>query len=160
MNEKNVDKQIKKLEEQIGNLISLRKEKIAKNLKNSSKIWNILKRKNTDEKEIERLEEEISRLSRERAKVSKPFGDLRSEIKNELKAYIIQKILNKAESAIIFNDINTIVNEIMDEITLGGKISNNSEIKESIKNEMLGKLKENFDFVEDKNISTLEAFKN
>lgn len=38
MNEKNVDKQIKKLEEQIGNLISLRKEKIAKNLKNSSKI--------------------------------------------------------------------------------------------------------------------------
>ena len=28
MNEKNVDKQIKKLEEQIGNLISLRKEKI------------------------------------------------------------------------------------------------------------------------------------
>ena len=164
MNEKNVDKQIKKLEEQIGNLISLRKEKIAKNLKNSSKIWNILKRKNTDEKEIERLEEEISRLSRElsllRAKVSKPFGDLRSEIKNELKAYIIQKILNKAESAIIFNDINTIVNEIMDEITLGGKISNNSEIKECIKNEMLGKLKENFDFVEDKNISTLEAFKN
>ena len=87
MNEKNVDKQIKKLEEQIGNLISLRKEKIAKNLKNSSKIWNILKRKNTDKKEIERLEEEISRLSRElsllRAKVSKPFGDLRSEIKNE-----------------------------------------------------------------------------
>ena len=164
MNEKNVDKQIKKLEEQIGNLISLRKEKIAKNLKNSSKIWNILKRKNTDEKEIERLEEEISRLSRKlsllRAKVSKPFGDLRSEIKNELKAYIIQKILNKAESTIIFNDINTIVNEIMDEISLGGKISNNSEIKESIKNEMLGKLKENFDFIEDKNISTLEAFKN
>lgn len=92
--------------------------------------------------------------------MSKPFGDLRSEIKNELKAYIIQKILNKAESTIIFNDINTIVNEIMDEISLGGKISNNSEIKESIKNEMLGKLKENFDFIEDKNISTLEAFKN
>ena len=55
MNENNVDKQIKKLEEQIGNLISLRKEKIAKNLKNSSKIWNILKRKNTDEKELECL---------------------------------------------------------------------------------------------------------
>ena len=45
-------------------------------------------------------------------------------------------------------------------ITFGGKISNNSEIKESIKNEMLGKLKENFDFIEDKNINTLEAFKN
>ena len=68
--------------------------------------------------------------------------------------------MNKPESRIIFNDLNTIIDEVMSEITFGGKISNNSEIKESIKNEMLGKLKENFDFIEDKNINTLEAFKN
>ena len=66
----------------------------------------------------------------------------------------------KLYSRIIFNDLNTIIDEVMSEITFGGKISNNSEIKESIKNEMLGKLKENFDFIEDKNINTLEAFKN
>ena len=164
MREKKIENEIKKLEEQIATLIALRKEKISQSSRNFSKIWNILKRKETTENEIEKLEKEISSLSKElsalKVKISKPFGDLRSEIKNELKGYIIQKILNKTESAIIFNDINTIVNEIMDEITLGGKISNNSEIKESIKNEMLGKLKENFDFIEDKNISTLEAFKN
>ena len=68
--------------------------------------------------------------------------------------------MNKPESRIIFNDLNTIIDEVISEITFGGKISNNSEIKESIKNEMLGKLKENFDFIEDKNINTLEAFKN
>ena len=164
MKEKKIENEIEKLEEQIATLIALRKEKISQSSRNFSKIWNILKRKETTENEIEKLEKEISSLSKElsalKVKISKPFGDLRSEIKNELKAYFIQKILNKPESAIIFNDINTIVNEIMDEITLGGKISNNSEIKESIKNEMLRKLKENFDFIEDKNTNTLEAFKN
>jgi len=164
MKEKKIENEIKKLEEQIAALIALRKEKINQSSRNFSKIWNILKRKETNENEIEKLEKEISSLSKElsalKAKISKSFGDLRSEIKNELKAYIIQKILNKPESRIIFNDLNTIIDEVMSEITFGGKISNNSEIKESIKNEMLGKLKENFDFIEDKNINTLEAFKN
>ena len=164
MKEKKIENEIEKLEEQIAALIALRKEKINQNSRNFSKIWNILKRKETNENEIEKLEKEISSLSKElsalKAKISKSFGDLRSEIKNELKAYIIQKILNKPESRIIFNDLNTIIDEVMSEITFSGKISNNSEIKESIKNEMLGKLKENFDFIEDKNINTLEAFKN
>ena len=158
------EKKIEKLEEQIAALIALRKEKINQSSRNFSKIWNILKRKEANENEIEKLEKEISSLSKElsalKAKISKSFGDLRSEIKNELKAYIIQKILNKPESRIIFNDLNTIIDKVISEITFGGKISNNSEIKESIKNEMLGKLKENFDFIEDKNTNTLEAFKN
>ena len=151
------EKKIEKLEEQIAALIALRKEKINQSSRNFSKIWNILKRKEANENEIEKLEKEISSLSKElsalKAKISKSFGDLRSEIKNELKAYIIQKILNKPESRIIFNDLNTIIDKVISEITFGGKISNNSEIKESIKNEMLGKLKENFDFIEDKNRS-------
>ena len=47
----------------------------------------------------------------------------------------------------------------MKEINSDGKISNISEIKDTIKNEMMGKLKENFKFSEEKNINTLEAFK-
>ncbi|WP_235043888.1 hypothetical protein LDK13_07555 [Fusobacterium animalis] len=40
------------------------------------------------------------------------------------------------------------------------KISfDNSKIKTTIKDEMLEKLKENFEFIEDKNTNTLEAFK-
>ena len=77
-----------------------------------------------------------------------------------MKAYFIQKILNKPESTIIFNNINSIIDEIIKEISTTGKFLNKSEIKESIKNEMLRKLKENFDFIEDKNTNTLEAFKN
>ena len=76
MKEKKIENEIEKLEEQIAALIALRKEKINQSSRNFSKIWNILKRKETNE------------------------------------------------------------------------------------NEMLGKLKENFDFIEDKNINTLEAFKN
>ena len=86
------------------------------------------------ENEIEKLEKEISSLSKElsalKVKISKPFGDLRSEIKNELKAYFIQKILNKPESTIIFNNINSIIDEIIKEISTTGKFLNKSEIKE------------------------------
>ena len=47
----------------------------------------------------------------------------------------------------------------MKEISSDGKITDTSEIKDTIKNEMMGKLKENFKFSQEKNINTLEAFK-
>ena len=48
----------------------------------------------------------------------------------------------------------------MKEINSDGKIDNVSEIKDVIKNEMIEKLKENFEFIENKNTNTLESFKN
>ena len=121
------------------------------------------KKNNNLEKEILEIEKNIKKLQFEiislKSKDPKFIADLRSNIKNELKAYIIQKILNKPESVVIFNDINTIIDEIMKEINSDGKISNISEIKDTIKNEMMEKLKENFKFSQEKNINTLEAFK-
>ena len=157
----NVEKEIENLEKQIRNLISLRKEKISKS---TFRILNIFKRENKTEKEIENLTSQIDRLSKKlnllKAKTFKSTIDLRANIKNELKAYIIQKILNRPESLVIFNEINTITAEIMKEINSDGKIENVSEIKAVIKNEMIEKLKENFEFIEDKNTNTLESFKN
>ena len=119
--------------------------------------------KNNVEKEIENLTSQIDGLSKKlnllKAKTFKPTIDLRANIKNELKAYIIQKILNRPESLVIFNEINTITAEIMKEINSDGKIDNVSEIKDVIKNEMIEKLKENFKFSQEKNINFLEAFK-
>ena len=48
----------------------------------------------------------------------------------------------------------------MKEINSDRKIDNVSEIKDVIKNEMIEKLKENFEFIENKNTNTLESFKN
>ncbi len=141
----NVEKEIENLEKQIRNLISLRKEKISKS---TFRILNIFKRENKTEKEIENLTSQIDRLSKKlnllKAKTFKSTIDLRANIKNELKAYIIQKILNEPESKIIFKEINF----------------DNSKIKTVIKNEMIEKLKENFEFIENKNTNTLESFKN
>ncbi|WP_336184386.1 hypothetical protein [Fusobacterium polymorphum] len=157
----NVEKEIENLEKQIRNLISLREEKISKS---TFRILNIFKRENKTEKEIENLTSQIDRLSKKlnllKAKTFKSTIDLRANIKNELKAYIIQKILNRPESLVIFNEINTITAEIMKEINSDGKIDNVSEIKDVIKNEMIEKLKENFEFIENKNTNTLESFKN
>ena len=72
----------------------------------------------------------------------------------------MKKTLNRPESLVIFNEINTITAEIMKEINSDGKINNVSEIKDVIKNEMIEKLKENFEFIENKNTNTLESFKN
>ena len=108
------------------------------------------------EENIKKLQFEIISL---KSKNSKFSNDLRANIKNELKAYIIQKILNRPESLVIFNEINTITAEIMKEINSDGKIDNVSEIKDVIKNEMIEKLKENFKFSQEKNINVLEAFK-
>ena len=52
-------------------------------------------------------------------------------------------------------EINTIIDEILKEINF-----DNSKIKTVIKDEMIEKLKENFEFIEDKNTNTLESFKN
>ena len=143
--------------------MSLKREKEIKNSKQSKKKWLFIKKNNNLEKEILEIEENIKRLQFEiislRSKDPKFSADLRANIKNELKAYIIQKILNRPESVVIFNDINTIIDEIMKEINSDGKISNISEIKDTIKNEMMEKLKENFKFSQEKNINTLEAFK-
>ena len=155
MKKNNVEMKIEKLEKQIGDLISSRKEKIAKKLKNTSRIWNIFK--------IEHLTNKIDELSKKlsllKAKISNPTVNLRANIKNELKAYIIQKILNEPESKIIFKEINTIIDEIMIDIDFDKISFDNSKIKTTIKDEMLEKLKENFEFIEDKNTNTLEAFK-
>ena len=159
--ENDVEKEIENLEKQIRNLISLRKRKISKS---TFRILNIFKRENKTEKEIENLTSQIGGLSKKldllKAKTFKSTIDLRANIKNELKAYIIQKILNRPESLVIFNEINTITAEIMKEINSDGKIDNVSEIKDVIKNEMIEKLKENFEFIENKNTNTLESFKN
>lgn len=105
--------------------------------------------KNNVEKEIENLTSQIDRLSKKlnllKAKTFKSTIDLRANIKNELKAYIIQKILNGPESKIIFKEIHIIIDEILKEINF-----DNSKIKTVIKNEMIEKLKENFEFIEDK----------
>ena len=163
MRSKNVENEIKVIEQKIENLVSLKKEKEIENSKQSKKKWLFIKKSNNLEKEILEIEENIKKLQFEiislKSKDPKFIADLRSNIKNELKAYIIQKILNRPESVVIFNDINTIIDEIMKEINSDGKISNISEIKDTIKNEMMGKLKENFKFSQEKNINTLEAFK-
>ena len=152
----NVEKEIENLEKQIRNLISLRKEKISKS---TFRILNIFKRENKTEKEIENLTSQIDRLSKKlnllKAKTFKSTIDLRANIKNELKAYIIQKILNEPESKIIFKEIHIIIDEILKEINF-----DNSKIKTVIKNEMIEKHKENFEFIENKNTNTLESFKN
>ena len=163
MENNNVENEVKIIEEKIEKLVSLKKEKEIKNSKQSKKKWLFIKKNNNLEKEILEIEENIKKLQFEiislRSKDPKFSADLRANIKNELKAYIIQKILNRPESVVIFNDINTIIDEIMKEINSDGKISNISEIKDTIKNEMMGKLKENFKFSQEKNINTLEAFK-
>ena len=151
----NVEKEIENLEKQIRNLISLRKEKISKS---TFRILNIFKRENKTEKEIENLTSQIDGLNKKlnllKAKTFKSTIDLRTNIKNELKAYIIQKILNEPESKIIFKEIHIIIDEILKEINF-----DNSKIKTVIKNEMIEKLKENFKFSQEKNINVLEAFK-
>ena len=163
MENNNIENDIKEIEKEIEKLMSLKREKEIKNSKQSKKKWLFIKKNNNLEKEILEIEENIKKLQFEiislRSKDPKFSADLRANIKNELKAYIIQKILNRPESVVIFNDINTIIDEIMKEINSDGKISNISEIKDTIKNEMMGKLKENFKFSQEKNINTLEAFK-
>ena len=163
MENNNIENEIRIIEEKIEELVSLKKEKEIENSKQSKKKWLFIKKNNNLEKEILEIEKNIKKFQFEiislKSKDPKFIADLRSNIKNELKAYIIQKILNKPESVVIFNDINTIIDEIMKEINSDGKISNISEIKDTIKNEMMGKLKENFKFSQEKNINTLEAFK-
>ena len=163
MENNNVKNEVKIIEEKIEKLVSLKKEKEIENSKQSKKKWLFIKKNNNLEKEILEIEENIKKLQFEiislKSKDPKFIAELRSNIKNELKAYIIQKILNRPESVVIFNDINTIIDEIMKEINSDGKISNILEIKDTIKNEMFGKLKENFKFSQEKNINTLEAFK-
>ena len=163
MENNNVENEVKIIEEKIEKLVSLKKEKEIENSKQGKRKWLFIKKSNNLEKEILEMEENIKKLQFEiislKSKDPKFTADLRANIKNELKAYIIQKILNRPESVVVFNDINTIIDEIMKEINSDGKISNISEIKDTIKNEMMGKLKENFKFSEEKNINTLEAFK-
>ena len=163
MENNNVENEVKIIEEKIEKLVSLKKEKEIENSKQSKRKWLFIKKNNNLEKEILEIEENIKKLQFEiislKSKDPKFIADLRANVKNELKAYIIQKILNRPESVVIFNDINTIIDEIMKEINSDGKISNISEIKDTIKNEMMGKLKENFKFSQEKNINTLEAFK-
>ena len=163
MENNKVENEIKIIEEEIEKLVSIKKEKEIENSKQSKRKWTFFKKCNNLEKEIFVIEENIKKLQFKiislKSKDPKFSSDLRANIKNELKAYIIQKILNRPESVVIFNDINTIIDEIMKEINSDGKISNISEIKDTIKNEMMEKLKENFKFSQEKNINTLEAFK-
>ena len=163
MENNNIENEIRIIEEKIEELVSLKREKEIENSKQCKRKWIFLKKGNNLEKEILEIEENIKKLQFEiislKSKDPKFTADLRANIKNELKAYIIQKVLNRPESVVVFNDINTIIDEIMKEINSDGKIANISEIKDTIKNEMLGKLKENFKFSQEKNINTLEAFK-
>jgi len=163
MENNNIENEIRIIEEKIEELVSLKREKEIENSKQCKRKWIFLKKGNNLEKEILEIEENIKKLQFEiislKSKDPKFTADLRANIKNELKAYIIQKVLNKPESVVVFNDINTIIDEIMKEINSDGKIANISEIKDTIKNEMMGKLKENFKFSQEKNINTLEAFK-
>ena len=158
-----IENEIKVIEQKIENLVSLKREKEIQNLKQVKKKWIFFKKSNNLEKEILEIEENIKKLQYEiislKSKDPKFSADLRANIKNELKAYIIQKILNRPESLVIFNEINTITAEIMKEINSDGKTDNVSEIKDVIKNEMIEKLKENFKFSQEKNINVLEAFK-
>ena len=163
MENNNIENEIRIIEEKIEELVSLKREKEIENSKQCKRKWIFLKKGNNLEKEILDIEENIKKLQFEiislKSKDPKFIADLRSNIKNELKAYIIQKILNRPESVVVFNEVNTIIDEIMKEINSDGKIANISEIKDTIKNEMMGKLKENFKFSQEKNINTLEAFK-
>ena len=163
MENNNIENEIRIIEEKIEELVSLKREKEIENSKQCKRKWIFLKKSNNLEKEILEIEENIKKLQFEiislKSKDPKFTADLRANIKNELKAYIIQKVLNRPESVVVFNDINTIIDEIMKEINSDGKIANISEIKDTIKNEMMGKLKENFKFSQEKNINTLEAFK-
>ena len=129
MKEKKIENEIEKLEEQIAALIALRKEKINQSSRNFSKIWNILKRKETNENEIEKLEKEISSLSKElsalKAKISKSFGDLRSEIKNELKRSSKYRFKIGDEICCIIKDKGKLLNIFPEKtIELGGMIEN------------------------------------
>ena len=161
-----IEKTLKELliEKEIEVLLSLKRKIEIENSKQSKRKWLFFKKTNNLEKIILEIEENIKKLQFEivslKSKNSKFSNDLRANIKNELKAYIIQKILNRPESLVIFNEINTITAEIMKEINSDGKIDNVSEIKDVIKNEMIEKLKENFEFIENKNTNTLESFKN
>ena len=158
-----MEKEIKLIEKEIEVLLSLKRKIEIENSKQSKRKWLFFKKTNNLEKIILEIEENIKKLQFEivslKSKVPKFSNDLRANIKNELKAYIIQKILNRPESLVIFNEINTITAEIMKEINSDGKIDNVSEIKAVIKNEMIEKLKENFKFSQEKNINVLEAFK-
>ena len=158
-----MEKKIKLIEKEIEVLLSLKRKIEIENSKQGKRKWLFFKKTNNLEKVILEIEENIKKLKFEiislKSKVPKFSNDLRANIKNELKAYIIQKILNRPESLVIFNEINTIVTEIMKEINSDGKIDNVSEIKAVIKNEMIEKLKENFKFSQEKNINVLEAFK-
>ena len=159
-----MEKEIKLIEKEIEVLLSLKRKIEIENSKQGKRKWLFFKKTNNLVKVILEIEENIKKLKFEiislKSKVPKFSNDLRANIKNELKAYIIQKILNRPESLVIFNEINTIVTEIMKEINSDGKIDNVSEIKAVIKNEMIEKLKENFEFIENKNTNTLESFKN
>ena len=158
-----MEKKIKLIEKEIEVLLSLKRKIEIENSKQGKRKWLFFKKTNNLEKVILEIEENIKKLQFEiislKSKNSKFSNDLRANIKNELKAYIIQKILNRPESLVIFNEINIIVTEIMKEINSDGKIDNVSEIKAVIKNEMIEKLKENFKFSQEKNINVLEAFK-
>ena len=158
-----MEKEIKLIEKEIEVLLSLKRKIEIENSKQDKRKWLFFKKTNNLEKVILEIEENIKKLKFEiislKSKVPKFSNDLRANIKNELKAYIIQKILNRPESLVIFNEINTITAEIMKEINSDGKIDNVSEIKAVIKNEMIEKLKENFKFSQEKNINVLEAFK-
>lgn len=158
-----MEKEIKLIEKEIEVLLSLKRKIEIENSKQSKRKWLFFKKTNNLERVILEIEENIKKLKFEiislKSKVPKFSNDLRANIKNELKAYIIQKILNRPESLVIFYEINTITAEIMKEINSDGKIDNVSEIKAVIKNEMIEKLKENFKFSQEKNINVLEAFK-
>ena len=158
-----MEKEIKLIEKEIEVLLSLKRKIEIENSKQGKRKCLFFKKTNNLEKIILEIEENIKKLQFEivslKSKNSKFSNELRANIKNELKAYIIQKILNRPESLVIFNEINTITAEIMKEINSDGKIDNVSEIKDVIKNEMIEKLKENFKFSQEKNINFLEAFK-
>ena len=154
-----MEKEIKLIEKEIEVLLSLKRKIEIENSKQSKRKWLFFKKTNNLEKIILEIEENIKKLQFEivslKSKNSKFSNDLRANIKNELKAYIIQKILNESESRIVFKEIHTIIDEILKEINF-----DNSKIKTVIKNEMIEKLKENFEFIENKNTNTLESFKN
>ena len=154
-----MEKEIKLIEKEIEVLLSLKRKIEIENSKQGKRKWLFFKKTNNLEKIILEIEENIKKLQFEivslKSKNSKFSNDLRANIKNELKAYIIQKILNEPESKIIFKEIHIIIDEILKEINF-----DNSKIKTVIKNEMIEKLKENFEFIENKNTNTLESFKN
>ena len=154
-----MEKEIKLIEKEIEVLLSLKRKIEIENSKQGKRKWLFFKKTNNLEKIILEIEENIKKLQFEivslKSKNSKFSNDLRANIKNELKAYIIQKILNESESRIVFKEIHIIIDEILKEINF-----DNSKIKTAIKDEMIEKLKENFEFIENKNTNTLESFKN